>query len=115
MQDVYLTVRMDKGLKADFEKFCGSCGMSVSAAIKLLIAEVIKTQSIPFPIVPTSNSRPISMVEGGEYNNVSINIRLSVEMRDAFDETCKKISGIPKARIIKMFMVQCLDTGKMPF
>ena len=45
-----MTVRMDAGIKAQFDSLCQQFGMSANAAMNIFANAVVKTKSIPFKI-----------------------------------------------------------------
>ena len=51
-----MTVRMDAGVKAQFEELCSQFGMSVNAAMNVFANAVVMTRSIPFEIKATQKS-----------------------------------------------------------
>ena len=50
MATVAITIRMEKNLKEEFERTCESLGLSMTAAINIFAAAVVKEQAIPFRI-----------------------------------------------------------------
>lgn len=50
MAQVSMTVRMDAGIKAQFDSLCQQFGMSANAAMNIFANAVVKTKSIPFKI-----------------------------------------------------------------
>ena len=50
MAQVSMTVRMDAGIKAQFEELCSQFGMSVNTAMNIFANAVVRTRSIPFKI-----------------------------------------------------------------
>lgn len=51
MAQVSMTVRMDAGIKAQFEKLCSQFGMSVNTAMNVFANAVVRKRKIPFEIV----------------------------------------------------------------
>ena len=49
-EKVTISVRMDKNVKIQFEKTCQEIGIKMSDAINIFAREVIREQTIPFPI-----------------------------------------------------------------
>ena len=50
MAQVSMTVRMDAGIKAQFEDLCSQFGMSVNTAMNIFANAVIANRKIPFEI-----------------------------------------------------------------
>ena len=50
MAQVSMTVRMDAGIKAQFEELCSQFGMSVNTAMNVFANAVIASRKIPFEI-----------------------------------------------------------------
>lgn len=108
----YMSIRLEKTLKENFEAFCESCGITVSGAISMLVKHTINEQKIPFRISATPEVMGIH--EGGKKQIERISIRIDKEHREEFSKVCKHI-GVPMGRIVKMFMANCLNNGKLPF
>ncbi len=51
-----VSFRINKGLKEDFEDFCDSVGLSMSAAIILFIKAAVREQRIPFEVTALNQS-----------------------------------------------------------
>ncbi len=96
MAQVSMTVRMDAGVKAQFEELCSQFGMSVNAAMNVFANAVVKTRSIPFRIAayqPEDNvmrdfyefRREVAASDRPELTMEEINeeIRLAREEREA--------------------------------
>ena len=112
--DRYIVIRMSEKLMTHFEGFCVSKGMTVSEAVSLLISETIKYKGVPFEIAPMYGKKyeDTSVSADAQQNRVSV--RVDPEARKEFADVCKSI-GIPQGRIVKMFMLNCLNKGKLPF
>ena len=50
MAQTAMTVRLDNGLKKQFDALCAQFGMSANAAINVFINAVVRTRAIPFTI-----------------------------------------------------------------
>lgn len=50
MAQVSMTVRMDAGIKAQFEELCSQFGMSVNTAMNIFANAVVRKRKIPFEI-----------------------------------------------------------------
>lgn len=50
MAQTTIYIRIDAGLKKDFETFCDSIGMSMSTGINIFIKKSVGEQRIPFEI-----------------------------------------------------------------
>lgn len=110
--DYYMSIRVDGQLKQNFDNFCRNCGMTVSGAISLLINQTIEKQAISFDV--TESYIPKGMYEGGELQEKRIAVRVNDTSKKQFSLVCGKI-GIPMGRLVKMFMLNCLHEGKLPF
>ncbi|GHV58627.1 hypothetical protein FACS1894103_0740 [Campylobacterota bacterium] len=51
MAQATLNVRMDDGVKRQFDAFCANVGMNASVAVNLFAKTVIRERRIPFDIV----------------------------------------------------------------
>ncbi|GHS84713.1 hypothetical protein FACS1894103_5610 [Campylobacterota bacterium] len=51
MAQTTLNVRMDDGVKRQFDAFCANVGMNASVAVNLFAKTVIRERRIPFDIV----------------------------------------------------------------
>lgn len=107
----YMSIRLHGDLKKDFEKFCNDCGMTVSAAVNLFVRNTIKEQMVPFEVTAYDIK---GYHEGGDKQLERTSIRIDKENRQAFSKVCASL-GVPGGRIIKMFMVNCIANGKLPF
>lgn len=61
-----MTIRLDNNLKKQFDTLCSEFGMSANAAVNIFINAVVRTRSIPFPIVSPrdeSRERALQMIE----------------------------------------------------
>ena len=112
--DKFISVKISKELKGDFETFCARCGMTVSGAVSLLVSETLEENRLPFEITEKAIKRYENSIAGLDYQSGSIRVRIDPETRKEFANVCKSI-GIPQGRIVKMFMLNCLDNGKLPF
>lgn len=56
MEQVTVSVRMDKDIKRRFEAFCADAGMNVTVAFNMFARAVLREQRIPFEI--TGNPDP---------------------------------------------------------
>ena len=45
-----MTIRLDNGIKAQFDSLCEQFGMSANAAVNVFINAVVRTRSIPFVV-----------------------------------------------------------------
>lgn len=50
MAQVSMTVRMDSGIKSQFEELCQQFGMSVNTAMNIFANAVVRKRKIPFEI-----------------------------------------------------------------
>ena len=56
-----ICIRIDDNAKEQFQDFCDSAGISISAAITIFIKSVIRENKLPFEIKgnrPTTQTRP---------------------------------------------------------
>ncbi len=53
---VNLTVRVDEGVKKDFDIFCENVGLNATAAVNMFIKAVVRTRTLPFEVTDV-NSR----------------------------------------------------------
>ena len=50
MAQTAMTIRVDNGIKTQFDSLCEKFGMSANAAVNVFINAVVRTRSIPFTI-----------------------------------------------------------------
>ena len=50
MAQTNVNVRIDEGLKKEFEELCEDLGLSISAAITVFVKTAVRKQKIPFEI-----------------------------------------------------------------
>lgn len=55
MAQVSMTVRMDAGIKAQFEALCNQFGMSVNTAMNIFANAVVRKRKIPFEIADNAS------------------------------------------------------------
>ena len=51
MKSVNVTVRLDEGVKKDFDEFCDNVGMNVTTAINMFIKATLRTRQLPFAVI----------------------------------------------------------------
>ena len=73
MAQATFSVRMDDGLKKEFDALCSDFGMSMSTAITVFAKAVVRERSIPFKIVASDpfyseSNRKYLMKSIEEYN-----------------------------------------------
>lgn len=107
-----MAIRINEKLKNDFKDFCDRSGMTVSGAVKLLVYNTINKQQIPFQVVAADNGEIYSL--GGTKYEKRTTIRIGRELNEGFTKVCETI-GVSRSGIIKMFMVNCVVAGKLPF
>ncbi|MDR1235346.1 MAG: type II toxin-antitoxin system RelB/DinJ family antitoxin [Mycoplasmataceae bacterium] len=78
-----ITFRIDDKEKLEFEQFCGSVGITPSAALSLFIRKTITTKRIPFDISHIDRH----LAEREE-------IKTAVESKKAIDEAVSKFSNL---------------------
>ena len=50
MSQTTITIRIDDGLKRDFDKVCDDLGMPMSTAINIFAKKVVREKRIPFEV-----------------------------------------------------------------
>lgn len=50
MSQTTMTIRIDDGLKRDFDKVCDDLGMPMSTAINIFAKKVVREKRIPFEV-----------------------------------------------------------------
>ena len=50
MSQTTMTIRIDDGLKRDFDKVCADLGMPMSTAINIFAKKVVREKRIPFEV-----------------------------------------------------------------
>ena len=103
----FITLRIDEGLKNDFEKLCANMGTNLSSAITLLAGSCGRNNELPFNLEYNMNWKSSDKVQPSR-----ISIRIEEDKKKRFSEFCEE-RGISMSMIIKMFMIQCLDQGKL--
>ena len=63
MAQVSMTVRMDAGIKAQFEELCSQFGMSVNTAMNVFANAVVRKRKIPFEITAPDKSDSMKDLE----------------------------------------------------
>lgn len=58
MGQATFSVRMDEGLKNDFDTLCADFGMSMTTAINVFARAVVRERRIPFEITASGVGRP---------------------------------------------------------
>ena len=107
-----LNIRIEKGLKDGFDNFCKSIGMTMSGAVKLLVNYTIDQRKIPFQVEVANSVKGV--YEGGKLQEKSTSLRIGKEAKEEFTKACDFI-GIKKSMLIKMYMLNCINNGKLPF
>ncbi len=51
MAQTNINIRMDEGLKRDFDNMCGALGMNMTTAFNIFAKTVVRQHGIPFPVV----------------------------------------------------------------
>lgn len=114
--DGYITIRLDEKLKKDFEAFCESCEMTISGAVKLFATKVVREGKIPFDVVMTGNTGKKSEDDALGMKTTRINVRIDKALREEFAKVCEEQLGKSSmSRIVKMFMVNCINNGRVTF
>lgn len=109
----FLTIKINGILKNDFQKFCKGIGISVNSAIKLLVKRCISEKRIFFEIVSPDDLQLEAWSMTGQDNKISI--RIEEDLRMQFLKTCKEDIGTPMSTVIRLFMIQCIINGRLPF
>lgn len=74
-----ISIRMDDSTKSEFEKFCKSVGLTVSAAVNMFAKKVVNTHRIPFTVCDDEDPfwneenqarlrKSINQIEEGNYS-----------------------------------------------
>ena len=50
MKDAVITIKLNKKVKEEFQKFCDSVGLNPSVAINMYINNVVANQELPFEV-----------------------------------------------------------------
>ncbi len=108
----YMSIRLDKTVKNEFYTFCQNCGMTVSFAVNLLVNKTVEEGKIPFEIATVNE--PMGAYEGGEPQMLRASIRIDKEQREKFQQVCNGV-GVPMSRLVKMYMLNCIRSQKIPF
>ncbi len=56
MAQTAMTIRVDNGVKAQFDSLCEKFGMSANAAVNVFINAVVRSRAIPFTICADDDS-----------------------------------------------------------
>jgi len=48
-----LTVRVDEGIKKEFDNFCENVGLNATSAVNMFIRTVVRTRALPFIVTDT--------------------------------------------------------------
>ena len=60
MGQTNINIRMDEGLKQDFDRLCNDLGLNMTAAFNIFAKAVVRQNGIPFPVmldVPNTETR----------------------------------------------------------
>ena len=85
MAQVSMTVRMDAGIKAQFEALCQQFGMSVNTAMNVFANAVVMTRGIPFEIKATQKNA------NEDFKNAFYALRESARKNGLQDMTMEEI------------------------
>lgn len=99
MAQVSMTVRMDAGIKAQFEELCSQFGMSVNTAMNIFANAVVRKRKIPFEIEAAEKSDSMKefeafreirrMAESGQLPDMTLE-EINEEIRLAREEMDRK-------------------------
>lgn len=99
MAQVSMTVRMDSGIKAAFDKLCAQFGMSANAAMNIFANAVVMQRRIPFEIKAAPEKNLMSgleafqqmrkMAENGQFPEMTLD-EINEEIRLAREERRKR-------------------------
>ena len=99
MAQVSMTVRMDAGIKAQFENLCAQFGMSVNTAMNVFANAVIVNRKIPFEIKAAERGDSMKdleafreirrMAESGQLPDLTLD-EINEEIRLAREEIDRK-------------------------
>lgn len=99
MAQVSMTVRMDSGIKAQFEALCQQFGMSVNAAMNVFANAVVTQRRIPFEIKAPQERDSMKdleafremrrMAESGQFPDLTLE-EINEEIRLAREEMERK-------------------------
>ncbi len=72
-----LSIRMDDETKNEFDKFCNSVGLSVSAAVNIFAKRVVRDNKIPFEITgdPEPSEQFLAAIKEAEEIEKNPNIK----------------------------------------
>lgn len=59
MSQTAFTIRLDSGIKSQFDSLCEDFGMSAATAINIFVRTVVRKRRIPFPIETKSREEII--------------------------------------------------------
>ena len=65
MKDAVITIKLNKKIKEEFQKFCDDVGLNPSVAINMYINHVVNNQELPFSI-KSPNKETIEALEESE-------------------------------------------------
>ena len=51
MGQTNINIRMDEGLKREFDKLCNELGLNMSSAFNIFARTVVRKKGIPFPVI----------------------------------------------------------------
>lgn len=84
MNNINLTIRMDKTLKSQFEKFCNAVGLNITTAFNIFAKQCVKEQKIPFEISTKSN---VTVLTDEELKKITVG--MIDDNNDIFEELSK--------------------------
>ena len=111
----YLGMRINGTLKDKFWDFCLQSGLSISAAVCMFAKKSVAEGTLPIEIITPENDELLKKMEReGGIADKRVSIRMDADLRSQFSDICEEV-GISMSTALKIFMVQCVDKGKMPF
>ena len=111
MKIKYLSLRIEESLYEEFISVCYRMGIQYTTAINLFINKCVELDNLPFSLSETIQSF-LKIIENEKMKRLSI--RVQEEHYQRFTEICDRI-GIRKSRVVRIFILRCIDKGGLPF
>ncbi len=64
MAQTNVNIRMEEGLKQDFDRLCGELGLNMTTAFNVFARAVVRQNGIPFPVaLNTPNAETLAAID----------------------------------------------------
>ena len=91
MESVNMTIKVDRQIKLEFDKFCENVGMNASTAINMFIRAALRTRELPFTISDvdyTSNRNLSDVLRAVQNRSAAIPAKMTIDEIEAIIKLC---------------------------